>query len=863
MKENSQSIKKNAIGFSSAFVVTILLLVIFSMSIMGIQLGSILFPGDGLWNVPSEPESQLIYIDGMEDEVDVIRDEWGIPHIYAENEADLSFALGYCHAQDRYFQMDFVRRLVKGQLSEVLGPSLINEDKFNLATGKMYWANKSLQALREMEEQNILEMLNSYVEGVNYYLQTHKNQKAFEYHLLNFEPTEWSALDSMIYSKYMSEMLTWQYGDLYRYLTLEALNSTYYNELFGLPTPYQIPICPNYGEFDAPPGGFYSEGCKTSDSLKNSISDFISDVEEIDYQKKLIESRRKNLIGSNNWVVDGVKSSTGKPILCNDMHLAWTMPGIWYEAHLYSEDTGLNTYGFTLAGVPLPVVAHNEYVAWGMTNTGYDVMDWYYYNLDPNNPETHYIYNGESTEFKTKTYKINVKGQSPIDFTVRETVHGPVMNDFLKEEINDVFEDVILAPKWTANNVTYEFLALYEFNHATNREEFDQASKYFHNPAQNIVYGDIHGTIAIRPTGLVPIRDDTKIPPGHLGNGTLPYNGSAGEGEWIGYIPFEELPNSKNVSQHYLASANQIVAGPQYTKYHLQNGYSDGYRARRINELLSEAPDGSIDIEKMIQIQNDIHSSSAEAFTPCLVEAIENADTTDLPSQIDSILNILNNWTYVMNKDLSAPSIYRKWRDYYKSYTFSDELDKYGSPSSPGINVLEYLTRNETNSHWFDNISTTTRNETRDDIILKALNSTIVWLEEFFESSNPNQWRWGDLHKVYFEHILYRPELSIGPFESDGSGDCINPSGVNINKGADSAGGGASERLIVDFSDLGNSLSVIPSGQSGHPHHKHYSDQLTELFLKGKYHNQYFDYSATNFPSIESKIIFKPSGGNL
>ncbi|TXT58876.1 MAG: putative Acyl-homoserine lactone acylase QuiP [Promethearchaeota archaeon] len=848
--------KKISIRLAIIVGITAISLILFSIPLGSTPaLGTVLFPGDGIWDVPGEvPAKETRTISAITDEVNVIRDEWGIPHIYAKNEGDLSFALGYVHAQDRFFQMDFVRRLVKGQLSEVLGPSAINTDKFNLASGKLYWAEQSLQALMDTGEEELLGVLNSYVDGVNYYLGTHRNTKPMEYHILDFEPTEWSALDCMIYSKYMSEMLTWQYDDLYRYLTKEAFKTTnYYEEWMGLTTSYQIPICPNYGSYDSPPEGWYTEGCETSASLTTAISDFISDIEQIDYQKELLEMQEENLIGSNNWVVDGTKSSTGSPILCNDMHLAWNLPGIWYEAHLFSEDTGLNTYGFTLAGVPIPIVAHNEYVAWGMTNTGYDVMDWYYYNLDPNNPETHYIYNGESTAFSTREYAINVKGQQTEEFTVKETVHGPVLNDFMGSSITDAFGDVILAPQWTANDVTYEFLAIYGFNHATNREEFDEASKHFHNPAQNIVYADAEGNIAIRPTGKVPIRE---------GNGQFPYNGSAGEGEWTKYVPFEELPNTKNPSQNYLASANQIVAGPEYESI-LQTGWSDGYRARRINELLSEAPDGSIDVDKMKEIQNDVLSSASRAFTPCIVNAAENSDDPDLPDNIDSVLTVLKNWDYIMDKDEGGPSIFRKWRDYYRSYTFDDELEEYQAPRSPDLNVLEYLTREQPDSHWFDDITTTNTVETRDDIIVKALISTISWLEEFFGSSEPTDWRWGELHKVYYGHILGLGSLSVGPFESDGSGDCVNPSGVSLSGGAGRARGGASERLIVDLNNLNNSISVIPSGQRGHPNSKHYSDQLEDLFLKGEYHVQYFTNTYENFPqnAIESQITFKPQGG--
>jgi len=848
--------KKLTIKLTAVIVITIVSMSLFSLD-LGIipPLGSLLFPGNGLWKVPGEvPAVETHTIPGLSADVTVIRDEWGVPHIYASNETDMNFALGYCHAQDRFFQMDLARRSVRGRLSEIIGPSALSMDKFNLATGKEYWANKSLQALIQMDESgeiDIIDRLYSYVEGVNYYLEQQRlrNEKPLEYYLLGFEPTEWTALDTLCYSKYMAEMLTWQYSDLYRAINFEAFGAINYTEIFGLPTPYQIPVCPNYGEYDAPPGGFWT-GYTPSPSMSSVYSNFLTEIKKIDSQRDLIELQNENLIGSNNWVVDGTLSNTGKPILCNDMHLAWNMPGIWYEAHLVSSDTDLNIYCFTLAGVNVPIVGHNEHVAWGFTNVAYDVMDWYYYNsID----EDHYIYDGKSTAYTTRSYSINVKGQDPEEFTVKETVHGPVLNDFLGSSITEAFGDVVLAPRWTANNVTLEFLALYGFSHAHNRAEFDEASTYFHNPAQNMVYADVDGHIAIRPTGLVPIR---------VGNGTFPYNGSAGEGEWTNYILFDKLPNATDPSQHYLASANQIATGPDYTDYFLQNSYSDGYRARRINELLSKAPDGTVSVEKMIEIQMDVNSSSAQAFTPYLIDAIENNyGSNPSDTQINGVLTILKDWKYVMDKDLSAPTIYRKWRDYFDDYTFDDEIEAYKAASGPGLNVLEYLMREVPNSHWFDNISTSAI-ENRDNIILTALDDTIDWLENFYDSSDPTSWRWGDIHTVYYGHLTGLEALSVGPFEWSGSGDCITPSGVNIRTGVGRAIGGSSERLIVDFSNLNNTISVIPSGQSGHSNSKHYSDQVENLFLLGKYHVQYFTNTPTNFPtsSIESRIYFTEGG---
>jgi penicillin amidase len=852
--------KKIIKKISISITITAIIFIAFSVPLLGVfaPLGNIIFPGSGLWKVPGEvPEYEFLYIEGLDDEVIVYRDEWGIPHIYAETEDDLFFALGYIHAQDRLFYMDVARRFIRGQLSEVLGESAIETDKYNLATGLEYWAKKSLEALEEKDandEIDFLDELERYADGVNLYIETHQDELPIEYAIIGFQPKEWSLLDSICYYKFMAQMLSWDYNDLYHLINYEALGKEGYYELFNPYAPYQIPVCPNYGSYGDSFTAFNSldnePGPQPSSSVLNTISNFLKNIEKIESETQLMDVDREFTIGSNNWVVDGIKSGTGKPLLCNDMHLGWTMPGIWYEAHLVADDTDLNTYGFTVAGNPLPFVAHNEHIAWGFTNTRYDVMDWYYYQeIDSN----HYLYNGTVMEYKTKTYEISVKGNSPIEFEVKKTVHGPVLNKYI-DDIPDSLdeENIVLAPQWTAHDITYETIAFYGFNHANNRAEFNESSKWYGNPAQNMIYADIDGNIAIRPTGVVPIRDGNE-------NGTFPYDASNGEGEWIAYVPFEELPHTENPDQHYLASANQMVVGPDYQKYYLQPPYAAGYRARRINELLNNSENGSVDVDKMKKFQFDVKSTAAKFFTPYLINAIESQPASEKTDIMDDILTILKQWDYEMYSDLAAPTIYRKWRDLFMEYTFEDEFDTYDAIQLPQLNVLEKLTREEPNSAWFDDISTA-GTERRDDIIVKALDKTIDFLEDFYETDKVSEWKWGEIHKVYFAHLTGLEALSIGPFEADGEGYTVNPSRVDISQGEGWATGGASERMIIDFSSLKKSLSVIPSGQRGISNSKHYSDQLEDLFLKGKYHQQYFYDEPEEFPEeyIESQIHFIP-----
>ena len=861
--------KKALIKLSVFIPFTIIFMIILSMPLMGgmPSLGGLLFPGNGVWKVPGElPVAERLNIPSLRGEVTVIRDDWGIPHIYADYEEDLFFAQGYCHAQDRLFQMDMARRQIRGMMSELLGEDLLSADKFMLALGLEDWAIKTDTLLREMHNNGTLEFFSSferYVDGINYFIGTQEDFIPLEYHLLGFKPTEWSTIDTLCLVQEMARQMSWNYNDLDRYTALLALNNinlTYYNELYGLTLPYQMPIVPDYGGFPESPMKAGIE-LNPSFALKTEIQNFLENVQKIDSEKTLMENQKNQMIGSNNWVVNGTLSNTGSPILCNDMHLGWIMPGVWYEQHLKAEDTGLHVYGFIIPGMPSVAVGHNERVGWGFTNTGYDVIDWYYYNTD--GPDQ-YIYNGTSTPYTEQKYNINVKNQEPVEFTIRHTVHGPVLSDLRNFGMTQSLGDIVLAPKWISNGYFFNILAGNGWDRATNRADFDDASKYWTLLAQNIVYADVDGNIGIRPTGKVPIRDDSKIPMGHLGNGTIPYNGSNGEGEWIGYIPFEDLPNSLNPNQKYLASANQIIAGPGYNSYFLQNEYADGYRARRINELLSNAADGSVSVEIMKSIQNDVNSTAARAFIPDLIEVIDDYYGPTPPTKINNVLTELESWQFVMDKNESAPTIYRKWRDYFEDFTFNDEKETYDFNTRTRIVVLEYLMKEDESSHWFNNVSTP-MDETRDDIMMKALNATIDWLEIYYGSDDPSTWRWGSLHKLYFTSLTQLDPFSKGPYEADGEGYTINPAGVNLDNMEDIsvARGGASERLIIDFSNLNNSLSVIPSGQRGLSNSKHYSDQLEQLFLQGKYHFQYFTNTMYNFPtsSIESQLFFFPIGG--
>ncbi|GAB4308682.1 MAG: penicillin acylase family protein [Promethearchaeota archaeon] len=847
------------------------LLVAFSVPFGQIPpLGDLLFPGEGVWLAPGEvPASETIRVEGLSGEVQVFRDQWGVPHVYASSESDAVFALGYLHAQDRLFQMEMARRVTRGRLAEFYGPAAVATDLFSLSMMKEYWANETWKALVEgaktdPELATIHQLLLNYTAGVNYYLGRHRRDLPAEFRLIDVEPAPWTPLDTLCFEKYMTEMLTWDYGDLERYLAMEALGAANYTELFASPTPYQVPVVPGYGDFPAPPAPSSSPSPSGSppasnDGLVPLVRSFLEGINSLPLERSRLEAQEAQGLGSNNWATR--KTGDGSAILANDMHLAWNLPGIWYEAHLVDASTGWNFYGFTLAGVPVPVVGHNDRVAWGFTNAGFDVLDWYFY--DGIN-DTHYWYMGQPKAYGQVPIEIPVKGQATIRTTIKTTVEGPVLSG-ISGALNSLSEEAtpgkVLAARWVAHNVTWDFRALYGFAHASNRAEFDAASRYFSAPAQNVAYADADGNVGIRPTGWYPLRDD---PPGHPGNGTVPYNGSAGEGRWYAYLPFEELPHAENPAQGFVASANQISAGPAYPRHStLQHSYAAGYRARRINELLAGDPVHTV--EDMMAFHLDVGSERAEALTPYLVSALEGISQPTAAQA--SALAQLKSWNYNMDRDSAAPTIFHAWAEALADRTFSDEMGAAGVDLTPPANVLEYLVRERPNSKWFDDVTTSGVVEERDDVVLAAASEVVSALEAFFGTPDASQWKWGEVHERSFPHLLGIEPFGAGPFPGNGSGYTLNPAGASIWRDGEIKVGvsqwGASERMVVDFGNLSNCWSVIPSGQRGVTTSKHYSDQL-DLFRQGLYHPQYFTATtpaAFQTSWVEATLTLKPGGG--
>jgi len=590
--------------------------------------------------------------------------------------------------------------------------------------------------------------------------------------------------------------------------------------------------------------------------LGHSINDFIPGV-----------------IGSNNWVVNGSRTESGYPLLANDMHLSHGIPPIWYEIHYYSAESGMNVYGFSFIGGPGVIAGHNDYCAWGYTNGQVDVIDCYYYMVNPENDNQ--FWNGTIngfTDFITATELIKIKNAATYNLTVKFTDHGGVKCPVLPSsvypysEISDTYPGAI-SMRWTGLDIpNYLFKAVHGFTKMKNLDDFKEAGKDWKVPGQNTVYADIYGNIAIRPVGNFPIR-----PEGYWGR--IICNGSANEGEWLGYIPYDELPVSENHEQGYYASTNQYTAGPDYP-YFLGSFFDEGYRSRRINEILNSTGSGTggtFTVADMMAAQSDNVDTCARQLVP--TATIINP----LPNEtlVIQAVNYLKDWDFVMDKDSVAPAIWWVWVNFYINNIFNDEKEMANFTSTqfhyPQFNVIENITVHNSTVTWFDDVSTEGINETIEDIALKSMEDTVDYLESYF-GSDISKWLWGDIHKLYIRHLGGISSLSPPAYRWDG--DQLT---LNAASGLTSVTSGPSERIVYDLGKLRErtldgvshpsiAISCIPGGQRGWALSDHYIDQLEELWLEYKYHDSWSVNNLSDLLAIpepfknESSLILKPRG---
>ncbi|MGD8286042.1 MAG: penicillin acylase family protein, partial [Desulfobacterales bacterium] len=613
-----------------------------------------------------------VVVSGINEDVEIIRDTYGVPHIYAQNEPDLYFGLGYAMAQDRLWQMDFYRRLGHGHLSEIFGEDYVETDR--------YFRLLSAAGLNKELSNELAFMLTSFADGVNAFINNHQNQLPVEFKLLRYKPEPWDPEDYLAILKVVNWGLSigW-HVDLTAAEILEKVGEQKLKEAF--------PVWPGNA-----PLHVHQESKKLSASV-NSVLNSIGAIQKV--------ANLSSPGGSNNWVVSGAKSTSGKPILANDPHLLLSNPSVWWEGHIVCPTINMSGYG--IAGVPGIPMGHNRHVAWGVTNVLVDDVDFFIEKINPDNPHQ-YLYKGKWEDMQIVEETIRIKGKDPHKTEILLTRHGPILTD-----ISEGPQKRAIAVKWAFTDGLQSAKAAYLLAKAKDIEDVKEALKYWELPSQNFVFADTNGNIGYWCCATIPIRSK--------GDGFLPVPGWTGEYEWEGYVPFEQRPHIINPEKGFFATANTKVTIENFNHF-ISNYYEPQDRISRIDHLLNTKK--KLSPEDMQQMQQDVYCLLASELTPKIVQALEGRSSND---DAQKAKEILSQWDFKMEADSVAACLFEITYRNMMENIFKDELGgklfkTYLDTTVFPPRAIRSLVR-KASSSWFDDIHTTSR-ETMEDIIIKS-----------------------------------------------------------------------------------------------------------------------------------------------
>ncbi len=759
-----------------------------------------------------------INLAGLNANVEVYRDKYAIPHVYAKTENDLYTAVGYLMAEDRLWQMDLLRRVTLGRISEIFGKKYIDAD---ILLRSLRYSDKSKMLLESLDS-NIVRALESFSNGVNQYVETHVKNLPPEFTILGYKPEPWQPIHSLNLIGYMAWDLKAGWSEFILEDIRKVVDSVHFAEILPNVSIYKTFVYPKF------------------DSVMKSGS-FGSDMMSI--MSPLNDLGIEIFNGSNNWAVSGKKSITGMPILANDMHLGLNIPGIWYQMHQVVKGK-VDVTGLVLPGQPLIICGHNDKIAWGMTNTYVDNLDFYQEKINPEDSNQYWYIDGWKN-FEIRTEKFATSEGDTIIKNLRFSFRGPIVSEIKK------VPDKIITMHWVGDEFSNEMQTVYLLNRAGNWKEFKDALRTFRSISQNVVYADKEGNIGLFCAAGIPIRKRDAV------YRILP--GWTDEYNWKGMVPFEELPYSYNPECGYVSSANNKTVDDSYP-YHISNWYEVPYRINRIRQLLTQKDKLSVNDFKAIQL--DQKSKMAEQMLPVLLNSLESFN--DLTSLQMEGLNLLKNWDGDMNKNSQAAAIFETFYNNLRQDIFADELgkelfDKLNGASSI-IRPAIYRIIEEKGSVWVDDI-TTVKTETLADICVKSYQEAINELEQKLGSA-PTDWNWGKLHQITLKHYLGSKDildrvfsLNRGPYKVGGSFHTVSPYSYSMANPKE-VNHGSSHRHIYSLNNWDSSYTIIPTGNSGIPASKNYCDQ-TEMYIKGEYHRDLFDSIAVISNAIYH-MSFKP-----
>lgn len=774
---------------------------------------------------PLPDYNEDIELKNLEEAVKVYRDAYGNPHIYAKTELDVYRATGYLMAEDRLWQMDVYRRATQGRLSEIFGEDLLQADEL-LRTLRI--TEKTDQILQNTPEQ-VKGYIQAYADGINQYIETHEDNLPLEFQLLGYEMEPWEARHSVNMATFFCWALNMAWTRevlMYQLSQLENISQQHFLHL--LPSD-SLAMEFTYDEYD--PSDYIDQETLEkyfSKTILYSQEEAIDDLSLLDSLEALRQIGVIPYAGSNNWVVSGERSTTGAPVLTNDMHLEFRLPGYWYQIHQVVEG-GLNISGVILAGSPFVFVGHNENIAWGLTVSTLDTNDFYFEKI---NDQNEYLYKNEWYPMEIITTKIALASGESVERNLRYTRTGAIITKFKEADVSD---DIEISMRWSGHESTNELLALYRLNKAANWEQFREAVQDFKSMGLNLNYADVQGNIGLQNVGAIPIRSDN--------SGWEIHEAWTGQHDWLGFVPFEELPFSFNPSDGFLGSANsyQVKNYP----YYLSQWYLSPYRVARIHQYGRSMDQFSM--EDHIQMQLDIKSTMVQQFRGRLMGFISNQK--DKLNEIElEALKLMEDWEGSMAVDQSPPMIFDYLYLKLIKNIFSDEMG--GAFYNKWLAIRSLVNQAFRNvfyangSPWFDDITTPDVKESFEDITLLSFHQTIEELADQF-GSDCSEWKWGDLHSLPLKHALSQVKvldwifgLNRGSYPIGGSDHTLYAFSYDYNHPFE-VGWGVSQRLIYDLGDWDNSISILPDGISGQPGSDHYGDQ-TEAFLQGRFNPEYF-----------------------
>ena len=745
--------------------------------------------------------STTIQLKGLKDRVVIRRDDRGIPYIEAKNDEDLYFAQGYATATDRLWQMDLFRRNARGELSEVLpnvpGSPALDQDKLHRTFGLTHVVEAEVAQASPQSKK----LLEAYAAGVNAYIASlGPKQLPPEFQILGYTPRPWTPADSLIVVKIFFEALsnTWRL-DLMR----EAMAV--------IPEEKRSALMPEVSPIDVLVVGKDTKAKKATARMKpastlsrEALAVLARDQAINQAALEQLGFYAEGLAASNNWVVSGKHTTSGKPLLANDPHLAPTAPAIWHMVHLSAP--GVRVAGVTAPGLPGVIIGHNDRIAWGFTNVGPDVADVYLEKFDPNNPQRYLTPSGwQDAKIRHEEIKVR-KGLADmsadtVTLDVTETRHGPIVLER---------DGKRYSLRWTALDPTKNKPdTAFQLNRARNWKEFTQALESFTAPTQNVVYADVDGHIGYHAAGVVPIRKS--------GDGSISYDGSTDAGEWVGYIPVSKLPQVYDPPSGIIVTANQRIIGTDYP-YFLTHSWAQPYRARRIFDLLSQKP--KLNSDDFRRIQGDVYSIAGVFFTQHVVKTLR-PKLTATDEKLTAALDSFEKWDGLVNADSRIAPLVSQMRLALRSKILTAALG-------------DQLVRNYQWSNFDTTLDRIIKDEPADwlpkgfasyaDLYRACYDEAVKNLTRTL-GADESKWTWGEMAKARFPHPLAAAPLigaqfTIAPFPQNGTGGLI---GATVNVGSS-----VSMRLIADPSNWDLTQHGISVGESGVPSSPHWKDQLDD-----------------------------------